>query len=877
MKTLQVFLSHTSDMAEFPQGRPFVQAALDAVGRARMTPVDMRYFAARDSRPADYCQQQVLACDVYVAVVGFRHGSIVAGEGVSYTEWEFLTAGAGGLPRLVFMLAEEACPSFLADADRSLVEGFRERLSGAGLVVRTFTSSDSLELEVFHALSELANRPTGIQVDGILPPPTGNMPHLVRGRDEVAEDLATAAAGPDGKVHVLVGLGGSGKSTVALALARRRGESGQPVWWLPAVDGASVTAGLLGLARLLGAPDGEVSEALAGRIGPSDVLWRRLESVHGWVLILDNADDPGVLATAGHSASAGAGWLRPTKAGLVLVTSRTADARAWGPLAAMHPIAPLSADDGARVLQDLAPDAGEMAEARKLAARLEGLPLALHQAGIYLSSDFATERDFDTYGRALDTRFGELLGRGDDDRARVTGTWELSLSALAAQGMPQARGLLQVLSCFAAAEPVPPLLLDLGLMAQRMGGRAAVEDGLAGLLSAGLIATRSGGPKKARPLVQVHPLVAETVRYQAGESLADSYCIAVALFREAVTRLGVQSPQDQPRWLALLPHLQALAERQIAVPEAALEGLAWSAHAMSDALRWGGSYPAAFDIADHALQRTVTLGADNRQTLALRYSRSFANDMLCRWTEAEEEARDVLKVQSRTLGPEHPDTLSTRHLRADVLAYLDRPAEAATEFREVLAARRKVLGPEHPDTLNTWHNVAWVLTIQNRDAEAEAEFRQILAIDLRNLGTDHRETLHIRDHTARTLAPQGRPAEAEAEFREILAIQLRVLGPDHPDTVTSCHGIGAALAAQGKPAEAEAQFRGALEARLRVLGARHPDTLTTRHSLGCALRDQGKTADAIAELQQALGVRTQTLGPDHPDTLRTAQAIKQSQ
>jgi Domain of unknown function (DUF4062) len=161
MKTLQVFLSHTSDMAQFPEDRSFVQAALDAVGRARMAPVDMRYFAARDGRPANYCQQQVLACDVYVAIVGFRYGSIVSGEGVSYTELEFLAASAANLPRLVFLQAQDACSPTLADADLGLVEGFRNRLTGAGLIVREFRSSDSLELEVFHALSELASQPAG--------------------------------------------------------------------------------------------------------------------------------------------------------------------------------------------------------------------------------------------------------------------------------------------------------------------------------------------------------------------------------------------------------------------------------------------------------------------------------------------------------------------------------------------------------------------------------------------------------------------------------------------------------------------------------------------------------------------------------------------
>ncbi len=141
-----------------------MQAALDAVGRARMTPVDMRYFAARDGRPANYCQQQVLTCDVYVAIVGFRYGSIVTGESVSYTELEFLAASAAGLPRLVFLLSETACSPTLADADLGLVGGFRKRLSGAGLLVREFRSSDSLELEVFHALSELATQWPGAAV-----------------------------------------------------------------------------------------------------------------------------------------------------------------------------------------------------------------------------------------------------------------------------------------------------------------------------------------------------------------------------------------------------------------------------------------------------------------------------------------------------------------------------------------------------------------------------------------------------------------------------------------------------------------------------------------------------------------------------------------
>src|SRR5215470_8433551 len=90
VRTSRVFVSHTSDMAAFPADRSFVRAVLDAVARAGMAPVDMQYFAAREGRPADYCQQRVRDCDVYVAVVGWRYGSLVPGQAVSYTELEFV-------------------------------------------------------------------------------------------------------------------------------------------------------------------------------------------------------------------------------------------------------------------------------------------------------------------------------------------------------------------------------------------------------------------------------------------------------------------------------------------------------------------------------------------------------------------------------------------------------------------------------------------------------------------------------------------------------------------------------------------------------------------------------------------------------------------
>ena len=255
------------------------------------------------------------------------------------------------------------------------------------------------------------------------------------------------------------------------------------MWWVPAGDAVSVTQLLLGLAKELGASRAQVEEALAGRLNASDVLWQQLEDAHRWTLVLDNADDPAVLTAGDRPVSSGSGWLRSTRSGLVLVTSRVGDPQAWGSVAQVHRLGPIDEAEGAQVLLDLAPRAGDHAAARSLSVQLGGLPLALHQAGSYLASPFATAATFALYQQALSVRFAELMGRGTEDRERVIATWELSLDALAAHGIGQARTLLRVLSCFASGVPVPPLLLDTDMLAELCGSVARMEDGLFGLFS----------------------------------------------------------------------------------------------------------------------------------------------------------------------------------------------------------------------------------------------------------------------------------------------------------------------------------------------------------------------------------------------------------
>jgi hypothetical protein len=158
----RVFLSHTAELRELPAGQSFVAAAEAAVNRAGDAATDMAYFTASDNTPAELCQARVRSCDVYVGLIGLRYGSPVRDKPeVSYTELEFDTAAEARLPRLIFLLDEDAAmpipPGGLLDADpdqQARQRVFRAKVLASGITAARFTSPEQLELLLLQALLE---------------------------------------------------------------------------------------------------------------------------------------------------------------------------------------------------------------------------------------------------------------------------------------------------------------------------------------------------------------------------------------------------------------------------------------------------------------------------------------------------------------------------------------------------------------------------------------------------------------------------------------------------------------------------------------------------------------------------------------------------
>jgi CRP-like cAMP-binding protein/tetratricopeptide (TPR) repeat protein len=776
--------------------------------------------------------------------------------------------------------------------------------------------------------------------------PLGNLPPEVRGREGLIAELRRALRPYPrraSRAFVIAGMGGLGKSTVALAAARMARERGYRVWWVRAADSALLTSGMLEVLRELGAPESVTAPVREGARTAPERAWEFLNRDHGagrrWLLVFDGADNPAVLAGADADTPAdGTGWLRADPAGMVIVSTRVRDPQVWGTRVTLRELRPLDDEAGAEVLRDLAPEVADPGgqEARELSRRLGGLPLALHLAGAYLGSPFARWSTFNGYRQALDgvelpAALTDIEEHGADIHSTVQRTWDLSLDALAAEGRPQARPLLLVLSCFAPATAIPAWLLQLPPLADLLAGpghagqdngaeRRGLRAGLQGLSRTGLIDIAATGSPAGVHAVTVHPVVADANRIRLAAS-ADAERAAVqetvvALFEAATAGLDPVRPGDWPTWRRLRAHMNAAIDLLTDdLDPAVLARLLTVSAVGTEALLGAGRLAAAGKLAQASvaaaaflrpddpaaltargyLARTLVRrgrsgdaeaiyrelladririqGEDHLDTLATRHGLAAALGVQGRFAEAEELYRRLLADDDRLRGPDHRETLAARYNLARMIGLQGRYAEADELSRQVLEVQRQVLGPDDPDCLASRQHLARLAGKAGRYAEAEAMYRRVLADRRRVLGDDHPDTLATRHRLARIIGQRGRYGEAEELCHQVLADRRMLLGEDHPHNLSTRHRLARMIGLQGRYADAEPMFRQVLAARRRVLGEDHPDTLSTEHRLGWLVGRQGRYSEAIDIVNQVLGGRRNVLGDDHPDTLAARETL----
>src|SRR5215468_8161442 len=368
---LRVFVSSTLEELAAERG-----AARAAIEQLRLAPV-MFESGARAHPPQAVYRAYLAQSDIFVGIYWQRYGWVGPGMTISGLEDELRLAA--GMPRLLYV--KVPAPGVEPGLERMLGD---IRAEGAASYKKFTDAGELRELVATDLATMLAERFGGPDRDGRWPAIPSPVTALV-GRDTDVAEVTRMLTAPEGRLVVLTGAGGAGKTRLALAVAERTRRQ-----WADRtafVDLSPVTD-----PRLV--PDA-IASALGlvgqGRERPLDTLERGL-AARNMLLVLDNFEQ--VLG----AAPAVADLLQSAPGLRMLVTSRVVlrlrGEQEWRvePLGVPPPgstLAVLAEAPAVRLFVDRARDvqpgftltSQNAAAVAELCRRLDGLPLALELAG----------------------------------------------------------------------------------------------------------------------------------------------------------------------------------------------------------------------------------------------------------------------------------------------------------------------------------------------------------------------------------------------------------------------------------------------------------------------------------------------------------------
>jgi tetratricopeptide (TPR) repeat protein len=633
------------------------------------------------------------------------------------------------------------------------------------------------------------------------------------GRGQILEALNRELAA-NGKA-ALSGMGGVGKTQTAAEYAyRHRGEY-SAVLWAKADGEDSLKAGLAALADKLGLPEKDETD----RDKAVNAARRWLEANEGWLLILDNADDLALVADL----------LRRELRGHVLLTTR-AQATGWVGKVGITEMTP---EEGALFLLRrakliaLADALGAASETDRAAAtevtnEVDGLPLALDQAGAFIEEMSSSPGEYLELYRSEGEKLRAERGALSTDHAPVTITFSLAFRQVE-EASAAAADMIRACA-FLAPDAIPEEIFVSG--ASKLGEN---------------LASASGGG------VNLVKVIGEAGRFSLIRRNAKTGTIDIH-------RLVQQVVKDE-----MISDTRRLwAERAI--------------RALNEAFPMGGhkDWPLCGKLLPHA-QEAASLVEEygfefGEATRLLNQAGYYCNER-AQYAEAEQLLGQTLSIREKTLGSDDPDVALSLNNLASLYVDQGKYAEAEPLFEQALSIYEKTLGSDNTNVARSLSNLAIVYDNQGRYTEAEPLLERALNIYEKMLGRDHTDVARCLNNLASIYWSQGKYAEAEPLFERSLSIREKAFEPDHPDIAMSLNNLASLYGQRGRYEEAESLHVRAISIRERVLGPDHPYVALSLNNLASLYLDQGKYEEAGPLYARALSIYEKVVGPDHPTSL----------
>ncbi|KAJ7101071.1 P-loop containing nucleoside triphosphate hydrolase protein, partial [Mycena epipterygia] len=617
------------------------------------------------------------------------------------------------------------------------------------------------------------------------PPPS----RIFHGRQTILQQIHQYFTQTTGKqdIFLLHGLGGSGKTQIALKFITESTSNFTDIFFIDSSSVSTIDTGLKNIAN-------------AKTVGESsqDVLQWLQSKQEQWLMFFDNADDPKINLND---------YFPQCDHGNIIITSRNPGLVVY---ASSHSL--VSDMEEIDAVDLLLRSAGqETTDDNKIAAVLHYLPLAIIQAGAFISKS----GDLDSYLALYEQNRAQLLSQKpaqshDNYAWTVYTTWQISFGQLSQPAatflqlcsLLHHQGISEQIFKNAATYKFGPsspseekLQRPLEFLSQFLGPDG-VWDSFSFIDMTNEVRAYSFiNFHPQEKMFSIHPLVHDWTRSTLSKKESYQYCMVAVVgmdlgkFREAEQlEAGVLQQrrnilgENHPDTVDVMGNLALTYQRLGKLKEAEELGVSVLEKARSV---WG----------DNHLDTLMAMG-----NLALTYG------SLGKLKEAEELEVVVLEKrrnQRNILSENHPDTLIAMGNLAGTYKKLGELKEAEELEAVVLEKKRNILGENHPDTLVTMGNLAFTYTKLERWQEAQ-ELGEVVLKKRRNvLGDNHPSTLRAMNNLAVIYNKLERWHEAEELEVTALKKQMDVLGDKHPQTLETMQNLAVTYEQLGKLSEAE--------------------------------------------------------------------------